>query len=100
MALIDRMKLRIVPLPAVATDALLQEMIDSAGETILAYTGRSTLPDALVGAQLDLAVIRFNQLGVEGESSHSEGGVSRSISDIPDNIRRILNPWRLARTVY
>ena len=100
MALIDRMKLRIVPLPAAATDELLQEMIDSAGETITAYTGRSSTPEALAGTQLDLAVIRFNQLGIEGETSHSEGGVSRSISDIPDNIRRILDPWRLARTVF
>ncbi len=95
--LIDRMKVRIAP--TMAADALLQEMIDSAGETITAYTGREAVPDALKGVQLDLAVLRYNRLGIEGESSHSEGGVSRSIDEIPVSITRQLDSWRLARTV-
>lgn len=95
--LIDRMKVRIAP--TMAEDALLQEMIDSAGEMIKAYTGREVVPNALMGLQLDLAVLRYNRLGIEGESSHSEGGVSRSIDEIPVSITRQLDSWRLARTV-
>ena len=96
--LLERMKIRIG-----ATsdgDELLQEMIDSAGEDVMAYTGRTSVPTVLAGVQLDLAVIRYNQRGIEGESSHSEGGVSRSISALPPDRQLLLNDQRLARTVY
>lgn len=97
MALIDRMKVRIAP--SVEADTLLEELIASAGEDILLYTNRESVPAVLEGMQLDLAVIRYNQRGIEGEMSHSEGGVSRSISSLPPEKVALLTDMRLARTV-
>jgi hypothetical protein len=36
---------------------------------------------------------------MEGETSHSEGSVSRSVDGLPADIRAALGPWTLARTV-
>ena len=98
MALIDRMKVRLLP-TVESNDAILEEMIASAGDDIKLYTNRETIPTTLEGVQLDLAVIRYNQRGIEGESSHSEGGVSRSISSLPPEKVALLADMRLARTV-
>lgn len=85
-------------LPDATNDALLQSLLDEAGAAILTMTNRDTLPDALAFTQIKLAAIAYNRMGVEGEASHSEGGVSVSIDALPDNIRREIAPWRLART--
>ena len=85
-------------LPDATNDALLQSLLYEAGAAILTMTNRDTLPDALAFAQIKLAAIAYNRMGVEGEASHSEGGVSVSIDALPDNIRREIAPWRLART--
>lgn len=48
----------------------------------------------------DLARIRYNQMGNEGETSRSEGGVSQSFEEgIPKKIRSILNRYRVAKSV-
>ena len=70
-----------------------------AADAILAYTGRREVPPALESLQVTLAVMAYNRLGMEGESAHSEGGVSRDAEALPEDVRRQLNPWRLARTV-
>jgi hypothetical protein len=99
MALIDRMKLRLLP-TVESNEALLAELILSAGEDVMLYTNRTTVPASLEGIQVDLAVIRYNQRGIEGESSHSEGEVGRSISSLPQEKQFLLNNMRLARTVF
>lgn len=96
MTLLSRMEIRILP---IAENAMvLEECIVSAGEALMVYTNRDSVPKALEGVQLDLAVIRYNQRGIEGESSHSEGGISRSISSLPAETRALLDNWRLAKT--
>ena len=57
------------------------------------------MPAPLESVQVSLAVIGYNRLGMEGETCRNEGGVSRTVDPLPDDIRRQLNPWRLARTV-
>lgn len=86
-------------IPEAENDALLGDLMEAAGEMICAYTQRATVPAALRAAQLELAVMLYNRMGMEGESSHSEGSVSRSVDSLPECLRRQLNPWRLARTV-
>ena len=94
--MLGRLRLR---LPDADNDALLNELLDSAGEMILAYTGRSRVPKALCGAQIEIAVLLYNRMGMEGESDHAEGSVRRSVESIPDQVRAQLNPYRLARAV-
>jgi len=45
------------------------------------------IPDKYDYQQIELAIVLFNQRGVEGESSHSENGVSRSYN----SVEKILN---------
>ena len=94
--MLEKLKRRI---PDAGNDALLTALLDAAEAAILAYTGRETLPEALQGAQLSLAAILYNRMGMEGESSHSEGGVSRGADSLPELLKRQLNPWRLAKGV-
>lgn len=94
--MLDKLKRR---LPDATDDALLLDLLEGARMQILAYTGRDELPEALGEAQLTLAAIAYNRMGMEGESAHSEGGVSRSSQALPEDVRRLLNPWRLARGV-
>ena len=81
-------------------DAQLDLLLGDAEGMLLACTGRSVLPDALVTAQVQLAAILYNRQGTEGETAHSEGGVSRTAAALPDDLRAWLNCWRLARTAH
>ena len=54
----------------------------------------------MLGLQRELAVIYYNRLGSEGESSRSEGGVSVSYStDIPESIKNRLLSFRRLKLV-
>lgn len=54
----------------------------------------------MFGLQRELAIVYYNRLGSEGESSRSEGGVSVSYStDIPENIKKRLNSYRRLKAV-
>ena len=46
-----------------------------------------------------VAAILYNRMGMEGESSHSEGGVVRTAEMLPEDLKRWLNGWRVARTL-
>jgi hypothetical protein len=91
----ERLKAR---LPT-AEDTLLDALLLDAQEYMLSYTGRKELPAQLIGAQVQLAVIAYNRLGIEGESSHAEGGVSRGMEALPADIERQLMTWRIAKVV-
>lgn len=86
-------------LPDAADDALLNDLLNEAGAFICAYTRRDEVPSALEDAQVRIAAIAFNRMGMEGESAHSEGGVSRTADALPADLKSWLNSWRLARTV-
>jgi len=92
--MLDRLKRR---LPDARDEALLADLLSDAEGMILAYTGRSAVPAVLAGAQLEIAAMLFNRMGMEGEASHAEGSVSRSADSLPEYLRRQLNPFRLAR---
>ncbi len=52
--------------------------LSEAEAIVLERTNRPEMINELVHFKLDLAVAKYNRNGEEGESSHSEGGVSRN----------------------
>ena len=86
-------------LPDAADDALRNELLEQAGAFLRAYTRRNEIPEGLEDAQIHIAAILFNRMGMEGEISHNEGGVSRSAEMLPEDVKKWLNPWRVAKTV-
>ena len=85
-------------LPDAADDALLNDLLEQAGAFIRAYTRRNEIPEGLEDAQIHIAAILFNRMGMEGEISHNEGGVSRTAEMLPEVVKEWLNPWRVAKT--
>lgn len=79
-------------------DDKLNLLLDDAEADILGYCQRDELPFGLYPAQRELVIYRYNKEGVEGQTSHSEGGISRSWdNDIPSEIKSSLNQYRLAK---
>lgn len=87
MTNIERLKVRIPE----ATDAELEDVLESAKGVILsrcfvsiARTPEDDKASALTEHNekvLDAAVVIYNMRGIEGQTSHSENGVSRSFAD-------------------
>lgn len=82
-------------------DELLSTYLDLAAEKILNRRYPYRVPeDAEVepryyGIQLEIAVYLFNHRGSEGESLHSENGISRSYggqTDVPPDLLRRVTP--------
>lgn len=92
MTALERIRTLIPGVEANTAEALMAD----ARDMILAYTRRTIIPDALTGALVRLAVILYNRMGTEGETSHSEGGVSRTMEGLPSEIEKQLRPYRLA----
>lgn len=73
-------------------DELANALLLRAENTILDITGRKSVPQQLIDVQAELAVIFYNKLGAEGESSRSEGGISRSFDELPPiMLKRLMN---------
>ena len=62
---------------------LVNQLIDDAGAALCDMIGRDEVPPRLYDVRVELAVIAYNKRGAEGESSRSEGGISRSFQDLP-----------------
>lgn len=77
-------------------EAVRSGLLADAQCAICAYTRRSQVPETLLGAQAELAVFYYNRMGAEGETTHSEGGVSRGLEAVPEWIVRQIRPYRLA----
>lgn len=72
--------------------------LSMAEDKVIDYLGRDTIPKGAESIVIQLAVIYYNRLGNEGETSRSEGGISQSFStDIPMDIQRQL--WNYPRKV-
>ena len=84
-----------------AEDATLKALLETAEDTILDYIGRDELPSRLESVVVQYAVILYNQMGAEGETSRSQGGVSQSfINDLPPAmLRRLQNYPRKVRVI-
>lgn len=77
---------------------LLSLLIELSKEKVLSMTNRTQVIPALNVAIRDFAVIAYNRLGTEGESSRSgEGGISSAFIEIPADIKQVIQQNRLAR---
>lgn len=81
-------------------DSVLNFHLDSAVSAVLSYTRRTELPKALESVVIKLAVAAYNKTGAEGQSAHSEGGISRTYEpELSDSVKTILNRYIKARVM-
>lgn len=78
-------------------DPLLNDLLEDAQGFTMAYTGRATVPQEAEGITVELACIAYNRLGMEGQSSHSEGGVSVAVDGLPAMLKAQLDRLRVAK---
>ncbi len=100
MEQLKRLKIKLgISLEDVTQDDLLNLYLEDSKDTILELTHLKELPTSLNSSQIDLAIVYYNKQGIEGQTSHSEGGVSRSFEeDIPNGImKKIRSSRRLPR---
>jgi len=88
---------KVKALTGVSDDDKIAVLLDDAEEYVLAYTGRSRIPDGLRRTVREAAIVALNRLGTEGESSRSEAGESYSFDDSPKHIIDAMNRYRLAK---
>lgn len=95
---LEKLKRRLaIPSENTNRDTLLNDLLEDAQQQILTYTGRATLPASLASAQVELAAGAYYRLGVEGQSSHGEGGVSANYEGLPAHIRKQLDMLRVGK---
>lgn len=87
-----------VLLPGVAPD-MITILYEDAVTDILTWTNRDIIPTSLEPVVRQLVILRYNKIGIEGETSHSEGGVSRAFSDMPADLQQTINQHRLLKAV-
>ena len=56
---------------------------------------KETLPARYVGKQIEIAVYLYNKQGAEGQTVHSENGISRTYesADVPESMLRGIVPF-------
>lgn len=81
-------------------DQLLLTFLSLAEEKILErlypYDGeKKELPQRYNGKQLEIAVYLYNKQGAEGQTAHSENGISRTYesADVPESMLRGIAPF-------
>lgn len=99
MTQLEKLKIRL-EIKDTTQDELLNMLLEDAESEILDFCNRDVLPVKAESLQRELAIIYYNRLGSEGESSRSEGGVSVSYSiDIPESIKSRLMAFRRLKLV-
>ena len=86
---------------AAADVSFVNSLLNEAEDFTKDKIGRDTIPNRLDSAVVLLSVIAYNKRGAEGESSRSEGGISRAFDDLPITLRERFNNYpRKVGTVY
>lgn len=78
-------------------EELLSSLLQMAEEEILSLTNRGKMTDKLKPIVRKWALIAYNRMGVEGEASRSEGGISSAFVEIPKEIQDAIKRNRLGR---
>ena len=96
MTQLERLKIRI---PEVANDMELEDLLESARAVILSrrFPFQDHPPDVeerYKDLQIRIAVEMYNRRGAEGETAHSENGVSRTYSgaNVSEELLREITP--------
>jgi len=81
-------------------DTLLSFLLNVAGQKILDRLypfddTKTSVPSRYLMKQVEIAQFLYNKRGAEGETSHSENGVSRTYenADIPESLMRGITPY-------
>lgn len=91
-ALFERFQNRFGSTVSAEDKAFVLQALADAENAVCDLTGRETVPERLLDVQVELAIMAYNKRGAEGESSRSEGGISRSFEDLPPlMLKRLLN---------
>ena len=61
-----------------SSDAVLQFCLDSAGDIICEIRNSDIVEPKYINIQTKIAIEIYNKLGAEGQTSHSENGISRT----------------------
>lgn len=82
--LLARLKVRL-EIDSTDEDSLLEELIQSAVDTVNNLRNYTSTDSAIVESVykslvVDMAIVSYNRLGAEGETSHNENGVSRTFA--------------------
>ena len=78
-------------------EELLSLLLLMAEEKLLELTNRTKMIPKLTAAKRNWAVIAYNRLGMEGDSSRSQGGISSAFIEIPKEIEEAIKANRIAR---
>jgi hypothetical protein len=96
MTQLERLKIRITEN---ATDAELNDLLESAKAVILSRRfpfgeQPEEIENKYKDLQIRIAVEMYNKIGAEGETSHSENGISRSYSSasVSEELLREITP--------
>lgn len=76
---------------------LVNILLQVSEEKILAHTGRTRMISELSSARREWAIVAYNRLGMQGETSRSEAGITSAFAEIPKDIQDVINRYRLAR---
>ena len=80
-----------------SNEELLSSLLQMAEQEILSLTNRSKITAKLKPAVRKWALIAYNRMGMEGEASRSEGGISSAFVEIPKEIQDVIKQNRLGR---
>lgn len=95
MSQLEKLKIKLgISLEDVNQDELLQVYLDDAESDILELINLDVLPTGLLSTQVELAIIYYNKQGIEGQTAHSEGGISRTFEDIPQHMMKKIHKFR------
>lgn len=100
MTTLEKLKIALGIPPADDTqDPALNLLLMDTETDLLAWTNRAILPLTLEPALRQLAIMRYNKVGIEGQTSHGEGGVSRSFEDLPPSIKQSVSRHVIIKVV-
>ncbi len=78
-------------------EELLSLLLTMAEEKVLSLANRTKMVYPLKPAVREWAVVAYNRLGMQGETSRSEGGISSAFAEIPKDIEDAIKRYRLGR---
>ena len=83
-----------------STDLLLSYLLEIAASKILERcypfdATQTTVPDRYLYKQVEIAQFLWNKRGAEGQTAHSENGISRTYEggDVPESLLRGITPF-------
>jgi hypothetical protein len=97
-AMLTKLKTRL-GITGTAEDAVLNDLIEESMAAACAVAEATEIPASHEFIVVRMAANEYQQLGLEGEKSHSEGGESHTIDLLPEKLLDMLKALRTAKVV-